>query len=682
MIKQDQQLTEKLAQAETFYKQEKFAETIQLYEEIIAQDPENIVVLYRLSTLQLSQNNLQEALKHIDKVIEVDSQNTDYLQIKGSILARLGQTKQALKLVKKAIKNNPNLYHAQMLAGHLYFDKGDKKAALKHYYMVEKISQHSPEAGVNIAKIHIYDGQSNKAMNELKALEAKFPEDLGIKMMLGQALLEQGAYSFAESYFNLVLSKNPNNDLAKLYLGIAKLNAKDFNHARTIITEFNQRYPNTKEGLAALGLLMHRTNNHKMAVEYFSKAITNMLVPIYWQATYVESLAKLGKYDQAIAFYTRLENKYKEKRAIFRLAELYELDGNTKKAKKQYKKTEQTEGQNLATSIGLTRIYQAEDNPHKAEKKIKTALQTHPHQAEAILLLIVSLLTQNKQQQALEVLEKIDYQRQDDFLKRGFRVQHGLILDDMGKYQEAMQVFADEKKQAQPTQLPKIEKLADTELKQLQSITKQPKDKLSDPTFIIGTDSTIFNSFLSWMHAQGVVVLNDRLVAPGRDDIFLTELSTTDILAMTPEDVALEREKYYLAAKALINSTEEGLIFADCLFINPPQLLRIKKFFPNAKVILLTRATADIWLHQKVFGQEPIASKDWNETINQIISMGLNLLQIDIDKWLNNDKQTLQELSTVFAQKLTKNKEKVPKYWRKWLFTQGHWKNYKEFLGQ
>ncbi|VAW41844.1 hypothetical protein MNBD_GAMMA01-1863, partial [hydrothermal vent metagenome] len=394
-----------------------------------------------------------------------------------------------------------------------------------------------------------------------------------------------------------------------------------------------------------------------------------------WRAAFVESLARLGQHQPAIDFYTSLEKKNNNKVAIFRLGELYELQGKAKKARKQYKQVETTSSKYIAALLGLARCYLKDDEAEKAEKQSKKVLQKNAIHAEAKLLLLTSLLYQGQQEQALSVLQITDYANYNDVYKKAFRLQHGLILDKQKKFAEAIQVFQDSNKKEQET-IPEYRGLSATEVKEIKAFDSLIDDDKKDPVFIIGTQSTAINNFVSWLHKQGVAVSNDRLISTGRPDI-LFALQEIDALREADNDmVRLERKRYHQKAKALMTALEPDTLFADCMYINPFQIAIIKKFFPNAHVLLLTRATEDMQLNEQAFGKEPLNAKQWSEAKDQIADMGLNLTLVDIDKWFDNDKQTLKELSKIFAKELQANEETKQKYWQKTFFKKGHWKNY------
>ncbi len=669
----------KIEQAMDDHKKGNWEQADKAYEEIIAEEPENTDVLYLLAVSQMSQQKLEESLITIERAIRINNNAPAFLQLKGSILARLGRGDEAVEVLNKAIEENPNLYHAQVSLGHLYYLKGDKKTAEKHFSSALKIDQEQIEAQVNLARLWIDEGKVEKALNTLKKIEKDHPEQGSIKMLIADAFLESGAYSFAENYYKKVLAMHPENDLAGLYLGMAKIRTGDLASAEKLIMAYNNQYPNTREGTAALGLLLFEKNNVRMALEYLRRALSVGISPTSWRLAFVESLAKLGQHDAAIKFYQETESPLIKKMKDYRLGELYEIKGETKKAKQKYKKIKNNNSKYIASLLGVARCYLKEDKFKKAEKATKEVLSIRPEHAEATLLNLTALLFQNKKDKALKKLEKMDYGKFSEIYKKTFRLQHGLILDKLKKYKKAFKIFKDKTKQQE--QIPqKIDLLNDEEIKQIQELSTRVTDDLKDPVFVVGLQSTGLNNFVNWLNHEKVVVLNDRLVSLGRPDVLNAKQDITALTTLSDEGVSVERKKYHKTAQVLKTGIAEDVLFADCMYFNPSQLATLKKIFPNAMVIVLSRDEKDIQLNQEVFGEESISSKQWKKALGQAHSLGLNLIEIDTDKWLENDKKTMTVLEEVFEKPLGKSKENQKKYWRKTLFPKGHWKNYKRFL--
>lgn len=667
----------KIKQAMDYHKKGNWQQADVTYEEIIHEEPENSDVMYLLATSQMSQNKLEDSLITINKAIDLNDKAPAFQQLKGSILARMGHEDEALKALKVAIKGNPNLYQSHIFIGHIYYNKGKKHDAENHFRLAMKIDIKQTEAQINLARIMIDVGDIQNAIIMLRNMEQEHPDEVSVKMMMGQAFIESGAYNFAENYFKKVLAMHPKYDLAGLYLGIAKLQKGDTKSAESLILEFNKHYPNTKETIAALGLLMYKKNRFNSAASYLGKAISNGLAPMSWKGTYAESLAQMGQRKNAIEFYKNIEKKGLNKFASNRLGELYELENKPKKAIKKYLKTGKDESKYIAALLGLGRCYLKLENPEKAETYIKEVLKLEPQHAEATLLILTAHMFQNKTDKALIKLKTLDYNNYDEAYKRSFRIQHALILDKQKKYKQAMEVYKDSSK-VEKENLHKHRKLTEKEVKKISAFKSKIDDGLKDPVFIMGSPATQINRFIFWLNNQGITILNDRLMTLGRSDILYALLEVDDLSKMDDDKVRKERKTYHQKAKKMMTGLKEGKIFADTIYINTFQVAIIKKFFPQAKIILLNRNSDDIWLNQQAFGKEPINSSDWHNTISQIEKMELNLTKVNIDKWIDNDKKTLKKISKIFDKDLEVTKEPKQKYWQKTFFKKGHWKKYKK----
>ncbi len=669
----------KIEQAMDDHKKGNWQQADNTYEEIIAEEPNNADVIYLLAVSQMSQKRLEDALITIEKAIQINHKAPAFLQLKGSILARLGRGDEAVDALKTAIEENPNLYHAHVSLGHLYYLKGETEKAEKHFKSALKIDEEKIEAQVNMARLWIDQGNVEKAIKTLKEIEEKHPEQGSIKMLMGEAFLESGAYSFAENYYQKVLAMHPENDLAGLYLGMAKIKTGDLENAEKLIVAYNNQYPNTREGTAGLGLLLFAKNKLRLAIEHLRRALSAGVAPLSWKYAFVESLAKLGQADAAIKFYKETKSPLIDKTKNYRLGELYELKKEFNKAKQKYKKVKNNHGKYIASILGITRCYLQEEKFEKAEKKIKQALSIRPEHAEATLLYITALLYQDKTEKALKKLQIIEYKKIADIYKKIFRLQHGLILDKLEKYKKAQKVFKDTSKQQEKV-TQKADLLTEQELKQAREMATITKDELKDPVFIVGLQSTGLNNFVTWLHKQEVIVLNDRLISLGRPDVLYSKHEVLTLAEFGEEGVSFERQKYHNLANGLKSTDKSDELFADSMYLNINQLTAIKKIFPQAKVVLLTRDEKDIKLSQEVFGGEPITNKIWNKAIEQVKGLGLNIIEIDTDKWLDNDKDTMNTLEKVFEKELKQTTENKTNYWQKTLFPKGHWKNYKKLM--
>lgn len=667
----------KIEQAMEYHKQGNWAQADSIYKDILQQDPQNAEVMSLIASSKMSQNKLNEAITEIDNALKIDEKGL-YFQIKGNILAKAGQIEKALEMLNLAVKKNPNLYQSQTLSGHLHYAQGNRDEAENYFKMALKIQEEEPEAIVGLAKVYIDDGFVNEGIGLLSKIEKRQPNRSSVQMMLGQAMWEQGRFDFAQKYFEKVLATHPDFGLAKLYLGLSKLKTGDEKTAEKNIYSFNRDNPHNKEGIAAIGLLMFHYNCYPETVEYLNTAIDGKTAPQSWRLAYYDSLAQTGEIDQAIAFYEEIEKKHKDKKYTIKLAELLEKRQLFIQAREKYNQVESDNEQYIFALLGIARCYLKEENIVKAEQLSQQARTKDIFSGEAVQLYLTSILLQGKDEEALEVLKSLKLENYNDMFKKSFSFQQAMILDKQGKYAEAFDIF----NQKQRNGLENTNKqVTEKELKNIQAIKTIQFDNRVDPVFVLGLQSTGINDFSQWLYGNGLLVLNDRMHSEGRQDILSKFIDVDELVDIEDNIVKIERKKYYQKAKVLVSALNEKSLLVDSMYINSYQAAIIKKCFPRAKVILLTRNSPDIWLNQKMLGQEPIDSTQWNETKNQLLTMGLNLTQIDYDLWQKNDEETINELSKIFDKELTHYDPKELNYWQKTLMDKDHWKNYKQFLG-
>ena len=666
-----------LEQAMKYYEKGEIKKVDEVFANILEKEPNNLEVLFMQAKLKLNQNKLDDALLAINKVLDVDKRNPNFYLIKGNILARMGKNNETIKTLKKGLKINPNMHRAYVLLGHLYYSQNERNKARLNFELAMKTVPEDPEAETNLAKIMLEEGNVEQAIKVLKVLERKHPEDISIQMIMGQAMLDNGAYNFAEKYFERILEKEPHYTLAMLYLGISYIYKGKFKQAEKEISLFNQEVPHHKDGIAAIGLYLFHTNKAGEAINYLRQATKGGICPNYWKQTLIEAYVVTGNFEPAINYYKTQKNI----KSNFRLAEIYEIKQENTKAISFYKKVLDKNQNSIQVFIGLSRCYLLEGKYSKSKKYSKKGLELNPENPELVLLNINSLLYLEETKKALKKLEKVDYLKLDATFKNLYRITHGLILDNLKKYDKAFAVFTDKNKQNK-TRITKINKITEQELKIVQNTKTEIVDSIKDPVFLMGNMSSLMPSFVKWLHENKVIILNDRLISKGREDVISDQGDISEFSAIDDNLVRIKRKQYKQKIKALLSLSIDDYNVVDCLFANPKTVAKIKKYFPKATILFLTRDTPDIWLNQRAFNEEQVDAINWNEVKNQILTMGLNVIEIETDKWIENEKETFDKITKVFDKKLPKYKETREPFWKKTYFKKGHWKNYKDYLGK
>jgi tetratricopeptide (TPR) repeat protein len=667
----------KLEEAKKYHIKGNFEKAEISYNELIIKDPKNVELLNLLSTCNLSQNKLDEALEKIESAVLLDEKNPILYQTKGSVLAQKGNINLAIECFEKALDYNPNLYGSQVALGNIYYFIGNKQKAKYHYELGNKISSKHSESYIGLAKLYMVEGDVDSALKTIKKVEVNQENQLPIQRTMAILFLEKGLFQDAEIYLEEILKVYPHDVVSSLYLGLAKLQAGEFEIADKLIYEFYQNNANTSDGLAAVGLLMFNKNNFQLAIEYLEKAIGTGMVPWSWKEAFFEAKIKTGNLETALEFYKNLD--YVNSKTNYRLGELYQLAGEEQKARKQFKMIDKKDSYYSSATLNIARSYITEKKKDKAYNAFKKVLELIPNHSEAKLFEVNYLLELNDTKSALKVIESINNKMYDDSFNRSINLIYGLLLDKEKRYKEAMGVFKDLQNKEQT---PEYKEITENEVNIVSKLESGLEDGRREPVFVLGLESTGISHFSGWLKSNKLNVFNDRLNSKGRNDILSQLVEITIFSHLDDNNERLERKKYFQKAKTVNNKLTHDDLIVDCMNINIFQVALIKKFFPKAKTVILSRNTPDIWLNQKILNKELIDSSEWNETKNQLISMGLNLVHIDLDLWQNNDKETLEILTEIFAKELNPYENSQENYWQRTLLAKDHWKNYQQFLGQ
>jgi len=117
--------------ARTLRNEGKNQEAVKLCEEIIAKEPKNTSALILLAELYQYEKNLDNALRTINKAVELENGNTWALRARGNIYADMKEYLKAEESYKSALtnKNNMDDYYIYIDMQKMYTAKGDKKKA-------------------------------------------------------------------------------------------------------------------------------------------------------------------------------------------------------------------------------------------------------------------------------------------------------------------------------------------------------------------------------------------------------------------------------------------------------------------------------------------------------------------------------------------------------------------------
>jgi tetratricopeptide (TPR) repeat protein len=212
----------------------------------------------------------------------------------------------AIDAAKTALAQHPNdLRLTRLEAQALRHDgKADQGIAL----LEEAVTHHTddPIAYISLAQAYSEAERGAQAVKVLQDAQGKFPTDDGIAFELGTVFDKQKRFADAESAFRQVLSRDPENAIALNYLGyMLAERGERLEESVGYLTKALQVEPDNPSYLDSLGWAYFKSDKLDLAESNLKRAADQLKTNSVIQEHYGQVLFKLGRYDEAIAAWTR-----------------------------------------------------------------------------------------------------------------------------------------------------------------------------------------------------------------------------------------------------------------------------------------------------------------------------------------------------------------------------------------
>lgn len=663
----------RIEQVKELHNQGEYQQAIDGYNEILEKDPNNDEAHFGKAHASSRLNQLEIALAHIKEAVKLVPNSDRYQQFLGQMYLANQQVDDALKAFKRSLKENPNLFFSYLAIGDIYALKNEFGKAKENYKLALKLESSGIPAIIKLAKLHIMEGNYPAADEELNTAELQFPNDPSIKIQMGILKLEQQQEGYAELYFKKILEDEPNHEKAKSLLAISLMNS-DFDKASTLISEQINRKVQLPELMVALGMLYAKNKQHSEAIKYLAPISVPGLAYPSWILKLAEVYLANQQPNAAKAVLDELLKKGENPKALLLLGQIHLMNDDTPEAIKSFKRIKTSDQEySIAQLRQAECLYKAEDF-QGAITQVDKLLSKQPDHNAAIKLKLNALSQLNQIDDALALIGGVDSSKQVDDFNQLMHFYRGMFFDAQQKYDQAWKHFNElDHPKPHPINL-----LSSEEEKMVQSFASQPAG--TEFRFVFTDPATGHHDFLQWLLQNNITPLVDRFNAKGRADVF-SQQWTVPLLNMVDETQAhLWRKKYSKQLKhALAAGTE---LVADFIPFSPINVAVIKKVFPQAQVLVLSRNFADLRLHNRVFGTFQLHYSQLSKLINQMITLNSNLKVVDIDAWQNKESQSVKNIHDIFGPQVSEFELAGGSPLDRVIFPYMHWKNYQQQLNQ
>jgi len=163
-----------------------------------------------------------------------------------------------------------------------------------------------PFAYIALAQTYADADRGPQAVKVLQDAQAKFPQDNTIAFELGAVLDKQKKFADAEVAFRQVLDRDPENASALNYLGyMLAERGERLDESVTYLKKALQMEPENGSFLDSLGWAYYKSERLDLAEDNLRKAADQLKGNSVIQDHYGDVLFKLGRYNDAIAAWTR-----------------------------------------------------------------------------------------------------------------------------------------------------------------------------------------------------------------------------------------------------------------------------------------------------------------------------------------------------------------------------------------
>lgn len=261
----------------------------------------------RAAKAAIFSNNPAVAVQAVALWIELDPDSVDAQQTTVQMLVgtgRLAETRPYLEklLIKEDTRPNGFLY-----LHNLFVRQSDKQAVLVLVQELAAQYPELPESHFAIAQAALDAGQTDLALEQLKAADKLRPGWELAALLHGQILFMQSP-DLAVDYYKNFLKKHPKANETRLSFARLLVNQKRFDEAKQEFIRLVSASKDNPEILVVVGLLSFQSGAYDEAEQYFQQALETDYADMDQVYLYLgHNAEKQNKNDEALEWYSKVQ---------------------------------------------------------------------------------------------------------------------------------------------------------------------------------------------------------------------------------------------------------------------------------------------------------------------------------------------------------------------------------------
>lgn len=270
-----------------------------LYDRVLAEEPTNATVIFRVGVLEMQAGRPAEAVAKIERALTLTPTELRFYFGLGQALMCLNRFDEAISAFRKVAAIEPGSADVHFALGLALQSTGDQAAAIASYRTALEIQPNFAGALTNLGAALRAVGRTDDAIAPLTAAVDLEPAVAGHHVNLGAALCQRRKFGEAAAVLRCALELNPNSPEAAFNLGNALQGVGKLSEAAAAYRNAIALKPRHAEAYNNLGAVCKELGDFKAAAAAFDAAMRAQpdFVAAYNNAGCL--LRTLGRIDEA-----------------------------------------------------------------------------------------------------------------------------------------------------------------------------------------------------------------------------------------------------------------------------------------------------------------------------------------------------------------------------------------------
>jgi putative PEP-CTERM system TPR-repeat lipoprotein len=198
-----------------------------------------------LANYQVSHGKFQDALATVNGLLQVSSNNTDGLALRGQIQLLLGTKKEAVDTLRLLVATNPRSPAAQVLLAKALNSAQDYLAAEDALKKAVELAPNSAQMRLTLVELQIAQGKRDAAIETARAYRSAFPGPQA-ELLFADTLIRLKRLNEAATVLTNALASKPDRQLAMRLSDLA-LTSGDLRKGVTVLSGWLAKHPDDFE---------------------------------------------------------------------------------------------------------------------------------------------------------------------------------------------------------------------------------------------------------------------------------------------------------------------------------------------------------------------------------------------------------------------------------------------------